>query len=665
MRRLGALTLGPGFAVMLAAILLSVVGGTVYTWRSFAVVATDDGTVQTHNLREAMLALQDLTRFEEVVTDAARKPAADPSDRLRIRIATDLLAERRARFLAQVPEKGSTLNQLVGVMNLTIGEGMALSADLPADGGAKGLATAELRLRALMRSARRMLAAHVDEQHRLQMAVLDRNSRLMVAMTVRAAGALAVVGALAVAMLVLLRQEQIGRRQREEAEQRARYLAYFDQMTGLPNRTNFSDRARQLIAGEQAPTLMLFDLDDFKRINDACGHAAGDAVLREAAQRLRGLVEQAGGMAARLGGDEFAALLPPEMPAADLQTLAATLIEAMRQPVAVDGRRLSATVSIGIVMAGEVLRDVPLSFEALMRAADHALYKSKTEGRNRYHFYDRDLASRAFSQQEMRMDMPAALAAGEFHILYQPQVNFAAGTLHGFEALIRWKRNGVLLPPSEFLAVAEESRFITLLDVWVLRNACREVAGWQGSHAREVKLSVNLSSLHFSDGAIVDEVRQALGDSGLPPHRLTLEITESVLIDDWEKVTAILRALHDLGVQIALDDFGTGFSSLSYLRKLAVDEVKVDRSFVTEVETSAQTRFMLDAVADIVSGLGMRMVIEGIETPGQCRILSQFGGEIGQGYLFGRPMEAHAARALVESGVVPLGGAGTVMAAAS
>jgi diguanylate cyclase len=255
--------------------------------------------------------------------------------------------------------------------------------------------------------------------------------------------------------------------------------------------------------------------------------------------------------------------------------------------------------------------------------------------------------------------MPAALAAGDFIVEYQPQVWLSTGALHGFEALVRWRPEGITISPELFVPLAEESGFVAELDLWVLRHALREAMSWNLPDDARTGISVNLSAQHFRDRAVIDHVRACLEETGFPPALLTLEITEGVLIDDWEQATAVLAAFRAIGLHVALDDFGTGYSSMSYLRRLAVSEVKIDRSFLLDLEGSAQTRMVLDGLVDIVAALGMRLVVEGIENEAQARILRGFGAQIGQGYLFGRSVPGSAARTLaMGAGSGPLRQAG-------
>lgn len=444
---------------------------------------------------------------------------------------------------------------------------------------------------------------------------------------------------IAVAWLVSLlwQREAVAHRRRLAAEEEARFLAYHDPLTRLFNRPRFASEFDRILAMNDCPMLLLLDLDEFKEVNDRFGHAAGDRLLCAVADRLAAAAASQGGVAARLGGDEFALALPGPLDRAGIERFVSGLYERLHAPVAWETTTLEPKTSIGIADPPSATVARPPDAAEIMRAADFALYEAKAAGRNTWRLYDGEMARRVAIARELREAMPHALAGGEFRVFYQPQVRLADRSLHGFEALVRWQRGGALVPPSEFIAIAEESGFILELDLWVLRRALADAVAREQAGAEPVHLSVNLSALHFRRSDVVGAVRAALAESRFDPARLTLEITESVLIDDWDTARATLAALHGLGPHIALDDFGTGYSSMVYLRHLAVHEVKIDRSFLRDIESSDKTRMMLDGLVDIVAGLGMRLVIEGIETEAEARTVAALGASIGQGYLYGLP----------------------------
>ncbi len=640
-------------AVAVGLIALLTAGSAVFLWVSFHSIRADPAQIETAKLREALVVINDIVRLSEAIGAAAGDDVAGPDEVKDIEDALDFLYARSYAFnrlndnetLTSVREVDLALEAM-----LAVGDQVLASGNPPQR---TALEKARSQSREILLNASRALSQTVTSQHHAQKKAIAAQTQRLLLMTQALAILLAVFAAISVTAVALLRSELVSRMRREEAERAARFLAYYDQMTGLPNRSRFAECSRELIDAGRRPTLILLDLDDFKRVNDTMGHATGDALLRAVGQRIEPLAVERGGTASRLGGDEFAILLPGDVPMASVVDLCQTIVDSFAEPVRIEGQAVRTGASLGAVTSEQIEREVSLSTEALMRAADYALYKSKYEGRARFHFYDRELAARVSSERETLAAMPKALEDGEFFLDFQPQLYLATGRIHGFEALIRWQRQNRTVPPGEFLTAAEQSGFITELDLWVLRNACAEAASWPVIDDAPASVSVNLSALHFVDFAIVEHVGRCLSETGLDARRLTLEVTETVLIEDWQQVTRVLEALHGLGVEIALDDFGTGYSSLSYLRKLSVDEVKIDRSFVTELETSDETRFLLDAIADIAKGLGMRLVVEGVETEGQRQLLADSGCQIGQGFLFGRPMSAQRIQAMLAAAGEP------------
>ena len=277
--------------------------------------------------------------------------------------------------------------------------------------------------------------------------------------------------------------------------------------------------------------------------------------------------------------------------------------------------------------------------------------RPRPQAATRGRIYDSKMAARLEERRNLRTEMPAALARGEFFVEFQPQFDLKTSKLHGFEALARWQRLGSLIPPDVFIDIAGQDDFVSRLDSWVLREALRQAAAWNRLSSIPIRISTNASAQHFYSNSLISDLRTALEGSGLPPELLTLEVTERVLLENWSKALERLQELSALGPRIALDDFGTGISSLSYLKKLQIDEVKVDPTFVADLETSDQTEIIFDALVDICRALGMKLTIEGIETPGQAGILSALGGDVGQGFLFSRPVAPEEARRIVLSGM--------------
>ncbi|WP_377808492.1 EAL domain-containing protein [Azospirillum sp. A29] len=427
-------------------------------------------------------------------------------------------------------------------------------------------------------------------------------------------------------------------------------LAYFDTLTGLPNRQLLADRATAALAlagrTRQPVTLMFLDIDRFKTINDSLGHAVGDRLLVEVATRLKQLFIE-GDTLARLGGDEFVALLPG-CDAAHASLLAERVLAALAVPVTVADLTLTPTASIGIA----VHPDDGMDFDTLLRQADAAMYRAKQAGRNRCHFFRRDMNEQAVRRLEMEAALREALDRQEtgcledeapFELYYQPQLRLKPNCLHRVEALIRWThpRWGAV-SPVEFVPLAEECGLIDRLDSWVLQTSVAQLGRWRAAGVPVPGLAVNVSAVRFARGDLPDQVRAALATNGIPANDLTLEITERLMMTEEIGVHDALDALHALGVTLSIDDFGTGYSSLSYLKRFPVGELKIDRSFVKELDIDAANRPLVRAIIQIGEALGLTVVAEGVEREAQHRMLEAEGCAIGQGYLFARPMPSAA-----------------------
>ena len=427
-------------------------------------------------------------------------------------------------------------------------------------------------------------------------------------------------------------------RERLRAEAEMLRLANSDGLTGLANRSRFNAvlEARFASAGTGAPgfALLSLDLDRFKSVNDTHGHAAGDMVLVEVSARLASLVRQ-GDLAARLGGDEFAILAATGNDPQSVAALAGRVIEALAQPFVIDERSHQIGVSVGVAFA---VRDGGDS-EALKRSADLALYRAKAEGRGLYRVFEIGMRLRMDERHGLEQDLRHAITAGEFRLHYQPQLDARTGEYDGAEALIRWVHpTRGLVPPSGFIGVAEETRLIDAIGEWVLRTACLEAASWPD----HLVVAVNLSPIQFRDPALVSIVASALAWAGLPGHRLELEITESVLIEDIERVAGVLADLKALGILLSLDDFGTGYSSLGHLHRFPFDKIKVDQSFVQGVPDDQAGVAIIRTVVALAAGLGMKTTAEGVEDEAQRIFVVEEGCDQIQGYLFGRPVPPDA-----------------------
>ncbi len=430
-----------------------------------------------------------------------------------------------------------------------------------------------------------------------------------------------------------------------------------DPLTGLPNRVLFLDRVSTALARarrrhEITTAVLLLDLDRFKVINDSLGHSVGDQLLIEVAERLAGCLAP-GDTLARLGGDEFAVLLDEPAELDDAIRLAEEVDEQLERPFVIFGHEVFTTASVGIccrTAANEAEEaETP---ESLLRDADTAMHRAKAAGRNRYLVFSATMRQRALVQLRLETDLRRALDRGELALVYQPIVSLEDQRIQGFEALVRWNHPELgLLLPTEFIPLAEETGLILPLGEWVLRQACWQVRLWQRESdiERAITVSVNLSTKQLAQPDLLQVVRQALADAGLPATQLRLEITESAVIDSEEEACAVLESLRALGVQVAIDDFGTGYSSLSYLHRFPVDTLKIDRSFVSALGLEPRKGEVIKAIVTMARQLGVAVVAEGVETSEQLASLRQLSCDSIQGYCFSQPLEPTAAVELLRS----------------
>jgi diguanylate cyclase (GGDEF)-like protein len=423
--------------------------------------------------------------------------------------------------------------------------------------------------------------------------------------------------------------------ERRKADAKIAHMALHDALTNLPNRLFFREEMENRfahLARDQKFAILCLDLDGFKRVNDTLGHPSGDKLLREVAARMSGCLRE-GDIIARLGGDEFAILQGSFKQPSDAIALAARLVEVAHVPFDLGDQQAVVGVSIGIAVAPSDASDP----DQLLKNADLALYRAKRDGRGTHRFFEPQMDALMQARHAMEVDLRKALSNGEFELHYQPIVNLESQAITGFEALIRWNhpRRG-RVRPVDFIPLAEETALIVPIGEWVLRDACAEAMKWPG----DITVAVNLSPVQFKTRNLSLMVMSALSQSGLAPHRLELEITESVLLVDNKATLEILHQLRNMGVRISMDDFGTGYSSLSYLRSFPFDKIKIDRSFVHDLGSSGDSKAIIRAVAGLGSDLGMTTTGEGVETREELDYLRNEGCTEAQGYFLSRPKPA-------------------------
>ncbi len=425
----------------------------------------------------------------------------------------------------------------------------------------------------------------------------------------------------------------------QHANHRLTWLAHFDVLTGAANRHQLRMRMSELLApqpggGAERFAVFCFDLDHFKNINDTLGHATGDALLREVAQRLRTHTRSTDTVA-RLGGDEFALLVHPVESVDELKAMASRLLGGLAAPCDVQGARIVVRASIGIVLAPDDGDDI----DTLLGHADLALYAAKSGGRGEYRFFVPEMAASTRRRLRVEQALVEALPRGEMSLVFQPKVDLSTWQVTGFEALLRWRHPTLgAVPPGEFIAVAEEAGLIGEIGAWVLAEACRAAATWPDA----VTVAVNVSPVQAMSQDLRATVLDALRAAGLPATRLELEITESIFLHDPKSALAQLHGLRAAGMRIALDDFGTGYSSLAYLRRFPFDTLKIDRSFIREVMQRPDARAIVKMILGLARTLGMETVAEGVEEPAQAGLLAFHGCTTMQGFLVGQPMPAAA-----------------------
>ena len=456
------------------------------------------------------------------------------------------------------------------------------------------------------------------------------------------------------------RNEELNKAVKEvtETKDRLRQMAYYDSLTALPNRRLFGEQLDLLLRlakrNEENLALLFLDLDNFKRINDSLGHSAGDRLLKEVGARLSNCVRDSDVVAhnvdsgsridvSRLGGDEFTVVLNQIDSPESAGRVAQRLIDALMQPMIIEGHELVITPSIGIAMAPGDAIDV----EGLLKAADTAMYHAKSLGKNNYVFYESEMNAPGLERLRLESDLRKAVERCELELHYQPQVDTRNGAVVGAEALLRWKHpEHGLVPPFKFIPLAEEMGLIGELGEWALREACSQVMAFAEQGLKLPKVSVNVSALQFNRG-FARTVQKILEDTGLDPATLELELTEGLLMDDASATVKSLQALKEIGVSLSIDDFGTGYSSLSYLSRFPLDELKIDRGFVTKFQESDNDASVVLAIIALAKSMNLRLVAEGVETQEQYQFLIGNGAHIIQGYLFSEPVTAEALKPLL------------------
>jgi diguanylate cyclase (GGDEF)-like protein/PAS domain S-box-containing protein len=437
--------------------------------------------------------------------------------------------------------------------------------------------------------------------------------------------------------------------ERKRAEEQVKFLAYYDSLTGLPNRTLLIDRLENALAGarrrNENVAVLFMDLDHFKVINDSLGHAFGDMLLNQVGARLKACVREQDTVA-RVGGDEFVLVLNAPGDTSEISATAARIVRAMTERMTVDGRSMATSCSLGISIFPQNSSDAA----TLIKYADQAMYSAKGNGRGSFAFFTDALNTQAVQRLSLENDLRAALEKEEFFLLYQPQVSLATGEITGVEALIRWRHPRLgIVSPLEFIPVSEDNGLIHPIGEWVLRTACAQVRQWQQARIPLVPVAVNVSAAQFRQEGFCSLLRNLLEETCIPPRYIELELTESLMISNQDVTHRVMRELKQIGVHLAIDDFGTGYSGLSYLRQFRVDKLKIDRSFIHDLAIDRDDAAITAAIISLGKTLNLTVVAEGVEEEAQISILQDHSCDQAQGYYFSRPVSSEEITSKLET----------------
>lgn len=629
-----------GILIVIGILLAVCVGAAIYIKSIVAQSEQNHMVFLDLQPRYGYAAMYDIERLVMVAQRAAEAGEITPELRDEFSKAADIMYVRADSF-----------KRMISAANLEMESGLASMAAIDAIVEMADKAISEefpdnpALLASLVRAnieASRNIVQFLDEMRIQAQSVLKEQSEALNAQKTAVFVLLLGLTLAASIAMFLLRSEVMARHAREAAEERVRFLAYFDHLTGLPNRAQFQQQLADTLEQGNPLALLYIDLDEFKLINDNFGHLAGDAVLRHVGRILSNMANGGPGFAARLGGDEFALVIMND-DITELSALCDYIIEKTAEPLLFEGDTFHVGASIGLATTTQVASRAAITIDMLSRVTDFALYTSKAAGRKCFTVYDRTIEKRFWERRELVEELPRAIEQGALEMYLQPKVSLPNRTVYGFEALVRWRRNGQLMLPGDFIKIAEDSGLVVDIDHFVLDRSSQLVSTWNARHGTDFSLSVNLSALNFNSAKIEKWVEQALWNSKLPAHLLTLEITETSEMRDWKQASEILSEIKGLGCKIAIDDFGTGFSSLAYLRTMKAQELKIDKSLVTELVQSHQARLLLTSVLDMARHLELEVVVEGIETDNQADIVCTMGASHAQGFLFGRPAPANEA----------------------